>query len=233
MIRAMEKENIQFLCEQNGETECEFKSAIFSFFHEKITQVRAYLARVSYKNEKNKFNVALCFRSESNHQFLLENSTRIFKNIFGVNEHLDIIFIDKFEEKKLREVSCPFYTSEGYQITSPDFYLTSSEGYDLKTVRKCYKKKKLIGENLDGYMLCDITPPLFGQKFGLGEVNISQLVLASRHKDHSLFPIKEWPAYVHVARPVVDNIEDIFFINKSDIELIGWGEIYKDKNDIT
>ena len=233
MIRAIEKENLQFLREQNGEIECKFKSAIFSFFHGKITQVRAYLARVAYENEKNKFNVALCFRSENNQKFLLENSTRIFKNIFGVKEHLDIIFIDEFEERKLREVSCPFYTSEGYQFTSTDFYLISSEGYDLQMVRKCYKKKKLIGENLDGYLLCDITPSLFGQKFGLGEAKISQLILASRHKDHSLFPIKEWPAYVHVARPVVGNIEDIFFINESDIELIGWGEIYKDKNDIT
>ena len=116
MIRAIEKENLQFLREQNGEIECKFKSAIFSFFHGKITQVRAYLARVAYENEKNKFNVALCFRSENNQKFLLENSTRIFKNIFGVKEHLDIIFIDEFEERKLRKVSCPFYTSEGYQV---------------------------------------------------------------------------------------------------------------------
>ena len=47
MIRAIEKENLQFLREQNGEIECKFKSAIFSFFHGKITQVRAYLARVT------------------------------------------------------------------------------------------------------------------------------------------------------------------------------------------
>ena len=87
MIRAIEKENLQFLREQNGEIECKFKSAIFFFFYGKITQVRAYLARVAYENEKNKFNVALCFRSENNQKFLLENSTRIFKNIFGVKEH--------------------------------------------------------------------------------------------------------------------------------------------------
>ena len=233
MMRSMRKENIQFLCEQNGEAECEFKSAIFSFFHGKINKVRAYLAKVVYENEKNQFNIALCFRSESNQQFLLENSTRIFKNIFGVNQHLDIIFLDEVEEKKLREVSCPFYTSENYQSLSPDFYLTSSEGYGLQMVRKCYKRKNLTGENSDGYLLCDISPPLCGQKFGLGEANISQLILASRHKDHTLFPTKEWPAYVHVARLLSSNIEDVFFINESDIELIGWGEIYKDEKDIT
>lgn len=226
------RNGVNFICEQYGEVESDFKKSICSYLISANFKVRAYLVRVSYSKKMDEFNVALCFGSESNQQQLLDNSTKIFKNLFGHHEHLDVIFLDENHENTLRRLCCPFYTSTGYQIEKPDFYLTSSEGYDLETVKTCFKRKKLLGVNQDGYMLFDITPPLVGQKYGLGGSDISMVILASRHKEHSIFNIKEWPAYVHVARTLTENIDLRFSVKDTDMELIGWGEIYPNQHEI-
>jgi hypothetical protein len=80
-------------------------------------------------------------------------------------------------------------------------------------------------------MLCDIQPPLIGQAYGMLSKDIFQLVFASRHQGYSLFPIKKWPAYVHVALTMKDNFNSFDIINDSDIKLIAWAELYNNKSD--
>jgi hypothetical protein len=122
--------------------------------------------------------------------------------------------------------------SSSYQAITPDFYLISSEGYGINQPISCWKRKRLYGAHPDGYMLCDINPPLVGQHYGMGAGNVKQIVLASRHQGYSLFPIKEWPAYVHIALPNFNVFKDQAQVKESDIKLIAWGELCHSKIDI-
>lgn len=218
---------VHFVAEQLGVPENELKFSLSQLFEGYARLLRAYLARVEY-SDNEEFNVALCLRTESG-EFdvkLTEQVASTFKEIFGAREHLDIIFLTALQEEQLRKVCCPFFYSHGYQYDAPDFFLTSSEGYALGAIRACFIVRRLLGSHSDGYMLCDIAPPIVGQPYGLGGKDIEQVVFASRHSGYSIFRIDEWPAYVHVARPV-SNVSRKFAITETDLALIGWGELYK------
>ena len=111
-------------------------------------------------------------------------------------------------------------------FNKPDFFLSSTEGYGLENPRACYRIRKLDGREEDAYLLVKIEPVLIGQKYGLGDKDIDTIILATRHKGTSLFPITEYPLSVHVARLLCD-ISDKDALSEKDIELIGWGEIYE------
>lgn len=220
------RQEVRFIAEQIGFPENEFKLELVQLFEGYPKRLRAYLAQVEYGDNKD-FDVALCLRVEiDSDEKLAENVAAIFKGMFGENEHLDIIFLVAGQEAELREVCCPFFHSLGYQYETPDFYLTSSEGYKLEEIRSCFKARRLLGSHPDGYMLCDIAPPIIGQCFGLGAKDIERVVFASRHSGYSIFPVDEWPAYVHVARPLCD-LNKKFSLAETDVELIGWGELFK------
>ena len=226
------KNNIYFVCEQDGEVEREFKRSLLVVLSKYNKRVRVYLAQVKYNENDSEFNVALCFMTESGEEeYLLHESVKIFKSMFGTKEHLDVIFLNQEQELAVRQICCPFFVSEDYQVRVPDFYLTSSEGYGLNHPIACFKRKRLYGEHPDGYLLCDIKPALIGQPYGRGSENIKQLILANRHQGYSLFPIKQWPSYVHVAIPLSNTLESSEHINENDIKLIAWGELYQSEID--
>jgi len=229
----IKNKELYFISEQDGKVEREFKLALADNLSKLKKKIRAYLVRVAYGKNSEEFNIAICFKiEEDNNELLLGETMKTFKKMFGLNEHLDIIFLDHSQEKILRSLCCPFFVSQQYGFPIPDFYLFSTEGYGFDSPIACFKLKKLYGKNPDGYLLCQISPEIPGQKYGLGEKNIAQVVLAIRHANSTLFPIKAWPTYVHIARVLVDEIEAINFIDESCIESIGWGEIYKSKEDI-
>ena len=87
----------------------------------------------------------------------------------------------------------------------PDFYLASTEGYGLTPPRACYRIARLRGNRSDDYLVVRVEPPLIGQKYGLGATDIEIVVLATRHKGESLFPITHFPVSVHVARLLVED----------------------------
>ena len=43
----------------------------------------------------------------------------------------------------------------------------------------------------------------------------------------SLFPINEWPVYVHVARVLTDNPESREIIRSNELKEIGWAKLYE------
>lgn len=225
--------HIYFVCEQDGEVEREFKNALLTMLGKYNNLVRAYLARVTYGEDDPAFNVALCFMIENKKdEYLLNEAVNIFESMFGAKEHLDIIFLNQEQELAIRQNCCPFFVSKGYQIIIPDFYLISSEGYGLNHPIACFKRKRLFGKNPDGYLLCDIKPSLIGQTYGRGSEDITQLILSNRHQGYSLFPIREWPSYVHVAIPMSNKLEVNEYVNENDIKLIAWGELYQRKGDV-
>lgn len=218
---------VRFVSEQIGIPENEIKEEIAGMLKDHSRASRAYLAQVEYDKEKY-FSVALCiFLEHGEDEKLANDIASIFRRMFGPHEHLDILFLSDSQEIELRKVCCPFFTSEDFRFGRPDFYLTSSEGYSLEEIRACYKRQRLLGGHPDGYMLCEIDPPILGQPYGLGKQDIHNIIIASRHGGYSIFSIKEWPVYVHVARLTSDAVSDKYLITEGGIASIGWGEIHE------
>lgn len=236
-MQTIHQQRVYFITEQDGEVERKFKTAIINMIMRLNKEVRAYLARVSYTGyinplDVNKCDVAICYKCSSNEvdKELLNETAAIFKSIFSANLHIDIMFLNHLQETELREVCCPFYTAPLFQVQKPDFYLTRSESGPRPPI-ECFKRKKLVGVNSTGYLLCDIKPPIIGQGYGLGAKDINQLIFIARFNTFTLFPITKWPAFITYCRPAVDGIENINYIKESDIYPMQWGELYKHKND--
>ena len=111
-------------------------------------------------------------------------------------------------------------------MDTPDFFLASSEGYRLEEPRRCKRIKRVKSDNRDDLLLISVEPPLIGQPYGLGGRDIDTVLLATRHKGASLFPIKAWPVFVHVSRLLIDNPADREQIHDNEFELIAWAELY-------
>jgi len=205
--------------------ENEFKEKAVGLFLDRSRPLRAYLAQVKYGEEANP-NVALCMDSEHGEDDgLVDDIASLFCRMFGPNEHLDVLFLTESQEIQIRKVCCPFFSSR--RFGHPDFYLVSGEGYGLGEVRMCYKGRRLMNGHPDGYMICEIEPPIEGQPYGLREKDMHAIVIASRHAGYSIFSIREWPVYVHVAQ-LADNFPDNkFVITEKEVVSIGWAEIYK------
>lgn len=116
-------------------------------------------------------------------------------------------------------------------MKDPDFYLASSEGYDLEEPRRCWGIKRLSTTDRDDLLLVKIDPPLIGQTFGLGDRDIDRVLLLSRHVGHTLFPVTEWPTFVHVARLLIENPEARDNVLPGEFESVAWAEIYKTEED--
>ena len=227
-MKSLVKEEKIFISEQDGDIERKFKDYIASMLLELKKEVRAYLVQIRYGDEYA-VHVAICYKfsdDKVDERLVLNKTENIFRNMFGINEHLDILFLGHNQEQDLRKVCCPFFTSPFYQVQNPDFYLIEDDGYKHELKISCFKRKKMLGVNSTGYLLCDISPGIIGQKYGLGDKDICQVLFVVRHVGVSLFPISTWPTYVYVVRPLIDNIEDVKYIRASDIELMFWGILY-------
>jgi hypothetical protein len=111
--------------------------------------------------------------------------------------------------------------------TKADFYLASSEGYGLEQPRTCYRIKQLKSHTREDLLLIRIDPPIPGQAYGFGGRDIDKVVVATRHVGSSLFPIRDWPVFVHVAIPLIDNLELRERVEDQEIREIGWAELYQ------
>lgn len=233
----MNDQKIYFIREQEGDIENKLKKELSIFLNAYNKPVRAYLVQIKYDEKIDNFYVGLCINIENEKdQYLINNIGKIFKSIFLYDQHIDILFLNHQQELSLRKICCPFFVSEGHLFSIPDFYLFSNEGYELNYPIACFKRKKLYGKNPDGYLVCDIVPPIIGQKYvdiSTWPSDIHQLIFVSRHLNHTLFPIKEWPAFVYVTVMIQKFSEEKdYYIDENVIKLIAWGELYKDKQDI-
>jgi len=213
---------IQFLGEQNGEPESDFKRCVIPLLAADHAVERCYLARVSY--DLSSPVVALCIRSRQVDESLLRKIGAVFASMFGSDQHLDMFFIDRDQEGELSRV-CSSFFDRAKGTASADFYLASSDGYGLEDPRQCKAIKRLRGEVRDDYLLVRITPPLAGQVFGLGARDLDEVILATRHEGESLFPIERWPVFVHVARLLVPYVGQDF-VRTNEMESIAWAELY-------
>ena len=116
-------------------------------------------------------------------------------------------------------------------MIEPDFYLASTEGYGMEEPRRCWRIRRLATANRDDLLLIKINPPLLGQKYGLGDNDINFVVVATRHQGGSLFPINQWPVYVHVAILLMDYSTIVGILQDDQIKPIAWAELYLTEED--
>jgi SseB protein C-terminal domain len=100
---------IKFLGEQDGSIERDLKSRFIDLFDENPTIRRAYLVRTDY-GDATGANVALCVKSSAGEDMALVSDVfAIFAEMFGIHEHLDVLFVRDDQEQQLRAVCTPFY----------------------------------------------------------------------------------------------------------------------------
>lgn len=111
-------------------------------------------------------------------------------------------------------------------MTNPDFYMASSEG-QLAAVHKCFKIKRLHLKDRDDLLLIHIEPPLSGIRYNISSEEIDNIMIATRHRGETLFPIAKWPVSVYVLVPLIDDPEKVDELKENEYKLIAWAEIYR------
>ncbi|MBN1113100.1 MAG: hypothetical protein JXA53_09340 [Bacteroidales bacterium] len=108
-------------------------------------------------------------------------------------------------------------------------YLISSEWVDLKGVIKCTLIKKIKYSKRNDFWLMSLDPVITYTDIKFGTISIDKAILATRHVNHSLDKITEWPEYVYIIRLLNNEIEYKNEVQKEDIQNIAWGEVYNNK----
>jgi hypothetical protein len=109
----------------------------------------------------------------------------------------------------------------------PDFYMTSTESNVLKPIRQCFAIKRFTAQDRDDYLLIRIRPPIQAGEYKGVTQQVSQLVVATRHKGVSLFPATKWPVRVYVLRVLIDAPEQHDILRDNELELLDWADLYK------
>jgi len=109
------------------------------------------------------------------------------------------------------------------------YYLSSLESTRLKPVRTCRVTESVVLDSGKPAVLADIDPPVIGQDFGRDD--IGSVLLTARHEGASVDPVSEFPLFVFVAVPAVEGRPLVSPIRSDELEIIGWGELYRTAHD--
>ncbi|RBY93566.1 hypothetical protein DQ237_17430 [Blastococcus sp. TF02-8] len=109
-------------------------------------------------------------------------------------------------------------------------YLSSLESTRFEPVRECRLLETLAFETGKVAVRASLDPPVPGQDFGRGD-DIDTVVITTRHEGASLAPIDEFPCFVFIAIPRVAGLEPSSPLRSDDLEIVGWGELYRSHED--
>jgi SseB protein C-terminal domain len=100
---------LTFVGEQDGPSERMLKTKLSELFSESINLLKAYLARVRYR-EAGGESVCLCLSVSSGaDEPLVEEIHSLFAPLFNREIHLDILFLSPKQEEQVAAVCKPFY----------------------------------------------------------------------------------------------------------------------------
>jgi len=115
-------------------------------------------------------------------------------------------------------------------MRDPDFYLASSDSYNVTIPRRVWGVKRMSIPKRNDVLLARVDPPISNRARGGNYSNIDLVLLVTRHKGTSLFPVSEWPLSVYVVRPLV-NVEDRDSLSPDEFENIAWAALYRTEQD--
>ena len=116
-------------------------------------------------------------------------------------------------------------------MREPDYYLASTEGYNLERPRCCWKiaRVEIEGTPRREGDLVRLRPAL--PALEPSSKDVDKVVLTARHEGFSVEGIKSWPLYVYVLQPKRDSVvESILAGNPQhmgDFTIVAWAEIYE------
>ncbi|MGQ7249268.1 hypothetical protein ACUN9Y_18300 [Halomonas sp. V046] len=110
------------------------------------------------------------------------------------------------------------------------YYLSSLDSIVFSKTRRCNFIKKFFFDTGKECVLANIDPPVIGQTFGFSE-DISNIILSGRHEGENIFNIKNFPFFVFVAKLNCSPEKLVSGINKDDLHILAWGEIYRTFDD--
>jgi hypothetical protein len=109
------------------------------------------------------------------------------------------------------------------------FYLGSLESVRFETVRKCEVLDTLIFDTGKAVAVTRIQPPVIGQDLNRPD-DLHTVILAPRHEGVSIDPVSEFPCFVFIAI-AREGYALKSPIQPDDLEIIGWGELYRTYQD--
>jgi|HubBroStandDraft_1064217.scaffolds.fasta_scaffold13854_2 hypothetical protein len=112
------------------------------------------------------------------------------------------------------------------KASEPDFYLASTESYEFKHPRQCWRIKQLATPNRNDLLLVKIDPPLPVEEYG-SRGPIDLVAIAPKRKGSTLFPISEWPMWVHVIQLFIDDPGHRDKILFEEFKSIAWAALYQ------
>jgi hypothetical protein len=110
----------------------------------------------------------------------------------------------------------------------PDFYMSSVDYELLAEPRRCYEIKRISSKSWGDLMLIRIDPPFEETQIRGPEKKIAEIIIAPRHVGETLYPISNWPLFVHVCLPAELRKESQWVIDTElgPFESIVWAELY-------
>jgi hypothetical protein len=110
------------------------------------------------------------------------------------------------------------------------YYLSSLDSERFEPVRECQViRSVMIGPDKPG-VLVRLAPGVPGQDYGSGD-DLTEFVLTTRFEGADVQEIEEFPCFVFVARALEPWDPESDRANPSDLEIVGWAELYRTRSD--
>jgi hypothetical protein len=107
------------------------------------------------------------------------------------------------------------------------FFLSAAgESIELVKPRECWEIKRMRDAVRSDYMLISMEPP-YREPQGIGYRDVCKLVIATRFKGRSLYPITSWPCHVFVFLIAEENIGTGLEIQSDHIRNVAWAMLFK------
>lgn len=101
---------------------------------------------------------------------------------------------------------------------------------DWARVRRASLRGKLSDTEGRSYLWVRVDPPVIGQTYGLGQDDITDLLLSPHFEGDSLFPISKFPTHVYIYRSTDNSITPEQPLSRDTLILEAWGELYETRD---
>jgi hypothetical protein len=114
-------------------------------------------------------------------------------------------------------------------VAGETYYLSSLDSTRFEPVRECRFERLLSFDSGKVAVEALLVPPVIGQDFNRA-ADIDRVILTARHEDAAIDPVSEFPCFVFIA--ISRDHDGITSpIRSDDLEIIGWGELYRTRQD--
>ena len=109
------------------------------------------------------------------------------------------------------------------------YYLSSLDSTRFEPVRECRFVRLLTFDSGKTAVEARLSPAVVGQDFNRAG-DIETVILSPRHEGSSIDPINEFPCFVFITIPQQhETLQSP--IRSDDLDIIGWGELYRTHED--